>query len=74
MRCCQIYIEIILNVITVAMVMIYKWTKYQRAGEMSPLHPHPFAFSKGMKSAYCKLFVSTRKWDFLVKTIVMEIV
>lgn len=56
------------------MVMIYKWTKYQRAGEMSPLHPQLLAFSIGTKSAYCKLFTSTRKWDFLVKTIVMEIV
>lgn len=39
MKCCQIYTGIILNVITVAMVMIYKWTKWQRSGEMSQLHP-----------------------------------
>lgn len=42
MKCCQIYIGIILNVITVAMVMIYKWTKWQRSGEMSQLHPQSF--------------------------------
>lgn len=39
MRSCQIYIGILLNGITVAMVMIYKWTECQRCGEMSQLHP-----------------------------------
>lgn len=42
MKCCQIYIGTVLNVITVAMVMIYKWTKWQRSGEMSQLHPRCF--------------------------------
>lgn len=72
MRCCQIYIGIILNVITVAMVMIYKWTKQQRAGEMSPLHPQLLAFSIGMKSAYCKLCESPRRSSFFQSSCIFK--